>query len=148
MSDKPIRGDCIAKRTLIRAFLAAFLLFCVLITVFLIYSFVRSGQPDPFDYLNSEWVSEDENMLFKTGGSAETWYMGSIICSTDEGEKEYGFRKYSYDNVMTMNGRIWNLVWCTEKFCIYNTTITDISASTASVKFQQTLIGLCRMKGA
>lgn len=109
------------ERILKIMFLSICLLFLFVIILTILYIFVRSNQPDPFDYLNSEWVSEDGNMVFKTGDSSETWHMGSIIISTDEGKNKYGFRKYTYDNVMTMHGQIWNLAWCTEKFCIYNT---------------------------
>ena len=125
------------KKILTRVFLAAILLFCVLITIFLIYLFVRPNQPDPFDFLCSEWTSKDGSMTIKVSDVLgftnmadlneyidslskdeildeldeldDEWHnRATLIRRTDGGkEEQWRVHRLSYNNVYCENSERW-----------------------------------------
>ena len=124
-------------------------LLCLLVCLFSIYSSIRARQPDPFDFLGSEWISKDETMVIKISAIPgfkditeiddflmtlsedtdmsvldtidEYWHTGSLTCQSDAGEEEYWFNRFPHESVHCGNGEHWQIVWSTEEYCIYRT---------------------------
>ena len=126
-------------------------LFCLLACIFAIFSSIRAKQPDPFDFLGSEWISKDETMTIKINAIPgfkdmaeiddfmntlskdtdmsildtidENWHKGSLTYHSDTGEEEYWFNRLHH-GVHCGNDEHWGrwrIVWCTEEYCIYRT---------------------------
>lgn len=109
---------------------------CLLACLLAIYSSVRSKQPDPFDFLGSEWISKDETMTIKINSIPgfkdmdeihdfmntlskdtdmsildtidEYWHTGSLTCRSDAGEEEYWLHSASHDRVRCGNDEHWS----------------------------------------